>query len=45
MKKLDLSDCDLTNISVSDTFQELRGVKMNAIQAAAFMRFFGVEIV
>ena len=45
MKKLDLSDCDLTNISISDTFQELRGVKLNAIQAAAFMRFFGVEIV
>lgn len=42
---LDLSDCILTQNTFSDTLEELRGVKLNALQAVEIAAILGIEII
>ena len=44
MKGLDLSDCTIEGILVSDQFKELAGVKVNLFQAAELAKLMGVKI-
>jgi hypothetical protein len=43
-KGIDLSDCSIEGIMLSDTFSELRGAKMNMFQAACIAQILGIEI-
>jgi len=45
LKGVDLSTCLIDGISVSDTFRELRGVKINAEQAVVMAQMLGVKFV
>lgn len=45
LKGIDLSDCSIGGIRVSDTFKELRGVKITPVQAMDIIELFGVELV
>jgi len=45
LKGIDLSDCIITNIMVSDTFSELAGMKVNVYQAAELAALLKVQIV
>ena len=45
LKGIDLSDCTIDGIMVSETFNELKGVKINAVQAATIAQMLGVKIV
>lgn len=45
LKNLDLSRCDIRGIGVSDSFWELRGVKVDQMQAAELAVLLGVKIV
>ena len=45
LKGVDLSDCTIDGILVSDTYAELRGAKINMFQAAELARLLGVQIV
>ena len=45
LKGIDLSDCTITGIMLSDTYAELRGAKINVYQAAEVARLFGVQVV
>ncbi|MCI8894794.1 MAG: pentapeptide repeat-containing protein, partial [Lachnospiraceae bacterium] len=45
LKNLDLSKCEIRGISVSDSFRELAGVKIDAMQAAELALLLGVKIV
>lgn len=44
LKGVDLSDCQIDGITVSESLQELRGVKINTVQAVDFARLLGAEI-
>ncbi len=45
LKGIDLSDCAIEGIMLSDTYAELRGAKINMFQAAEIARLFGVQVV
>lgn len=45
LKGIDLSDCVISNLMVSDTYMELAGVKVNIYQAAELARLLKVQIV
>lgn len=45
LKNLDLSRCEIRGISVSDSFRELAGVKIDAMQAVELALLLGVKIV
>lgn len=45
LKGMDLSDCTIDNIMVSDQYTELAGVKVNLFQAAELAKLMGVKIV
>lgn len=42
---VDLSGCEIEGITVSDTYSELRGVRVTAEQAAGLALLLGVKIV
>ena len=41
---MDLSDCSIQGIMVSDSLRELRGLKISPLQAMDLVRFLGVEL-
>lgn len=45
LKGIDLSDCVINNIMLSDTYTELAGAKVNIYQAAELARLLKVQIV
>lgn len=45
LKGIDLSDCVITNLMVSDTYTELAGVKVNMYQAAELAGLLKIQIV
>lgn len=45
LKGMDLSDCNIDNIMVSDQYTELSGMKVNLFQAAELAKLIGVKIV
>lgn len=45
LKGMDLSTCLIDGITVSDTFRELKGVKLNAEQAVVVAQLLGVKFV
>ena len=45
LKNIDLSDCIIDGIAVSDTCKELRGAIINAGQAIELARILGIKIV
>ena len=45
LKGIDLSDCTIDGIMVSDTFSELKGAKINAMQAIELVQILGVKII
>lgn len=45
LKDIDLSDCKIERIILSDTFRELRGATINPFQAAELVRLLGVKVV
>ena len=45
LKGIDLSDCMIDGILVSDTYHELKGVMVNALQAAELIKILGVKVV
>ena len=45
LKGIDLSDCIIEGILLSDTYAELRGAKINMLQAANIAQILGVQIV
>lgn len=45
LKGMDLSDCVIDNIMVSDQYTELAGLKVNLFQAAELAKLMGVKIV
>ena len=45
LKGIDLSDCTIVGIMVSDTFTELRGAKVDMMQAIAIAQLFGVQVI
>jgi len=45
LKGMDLSECAIDGIMVSDQFTELSGVKVSLLQAAELARLMGVKIV
>lgn len=45
LKGVDLSDCTIDGITVSDTLNELKGVKINAMQAIEVVRLLGIKLV
>lgn len=45
LKGVDLSTCTLEGITVSDTFKELQGAKINPIQAMDIVQLLGLKIV
>lgn len=45
LRGVDLSDCLISNIMVSDTYAELAGVKVNIYQAAELAKLLKVQIV
>ncbi len=44
LKGIDLSDCDISGIALSDTFYELRGAEVSYDQAAELAALLGVKI-
>jgi uncharacterized protein YjbI with pentapeptide repeats len=44
LKGVDLSDCAIDGIMVSDTYAEFRGARMNMFQAACIAQLLGIEI-
>ena len=44
LKDIDLSNCDISGIVVSDTFQELRGLEVSYSQAAELAVLLGIKI-
>ncbi|WP_257790929.1 hypothetical protein [Candidatus Formimonas warabiya] len=42
---IDLSDCTIDGIMVSDTHIELRGAKVNTVQAVEIAQILGVRVV
>ncbi len=45
LRGIDLSDCIISNLMVSDTYAELAGVKVNLYQAAELAKLLKVQIV
>lgn len=45
LRGMDLSDCTIDNIMVSDQYTELAGVKVNLFQAAELAKLMGVKVV
>ena len=45
LKGIDLSDCMISGLMVSDTYAELAGVKVNIYQAAELAKLLKVQIV
>ena len=45
LKDMDLSDCKIEKIILSDTFRELKGAIVNPLQAAELVRLLGVKVV
>ena len=45
LKGIDLSDCTIDEIMVSETFNELKGAKINAVQAVTIAQRLGMKIV
>ncbi|NDO46686.1 pentapeptide repeat-containing protein [Clostridium sp. MD294] len=45
LKGIDFSSCDIQAITVSDTFEEVRGMKINAEQAVSIAQILEMEIV
>lgn len=45
LRGIDLSDCIISNLMVSDTYAELAGVKVNIYQAAELAKLLKVQIV
>ena len=45
LKDMDLSDCKIEKIILSDTFRELKGASINPLQAAELVRLLGVKVV
>jgi Uncharacterized low-complexity proteins len=45
LKDIDLTDCIIDGITVSDTCKELRGAIVNAEQAIELARILGIKIV
>lgn len=45
LKGIDLSECVITDIMVSDTYAELAGLKVNVMQAAELAKLLGVRII
>ena len=45
LKDIDLSDCKIERIILSDTFRELHGATINPFQAAELVRLLGVKVV
>jgi hypothetical protein len=45
LKNIDLSDCIIDEIAVSNTCNELRGAIINAGQAIELARILGIKIV
>lgn len=44
LRGMDLSTCEISGIMVSDHFQELKGVKIDPLQAVDIARMLGVQI-
>ena len=44
-KDLDFSDCKIDGITVSETFKELRGMRINLLQSTNIARLLGIKIV
>lgn len=42
---IDFSDCEIAGIMVSDSYKELKGLKINAFQASEIAAMLGVKIV
>lgn len=45
LKSIDLSSCDIEGILISDTFNELKGAKINAEQAANLISLLGIQVI
>ena len=45
LKGMDLSTCEIAGIMVSDHYGELKGLKINPLQAADIVRMLGVKLV
>lgn len=45
LKGIDLSDCTIERIILSDSFRELKGATINSVQAADLIRLLGVKVV
>lgn len=45
LKGIDLSDCMISGLMVSDTYAELAGVKVNIYQAAELAKLLKIQIV
>lgn len=44
MKDIDFATCDIEEIIVSDTMEELKGVKVNLAQAVSLAKRLGIII-
>lgn len=44
LKGIDLSNCDISGIIISDLFSELRGAEVSYEQAAELARLLGIKI-
>ena len=45
LKGIDLSDCILDKITLSETCKELRGAKIHSSQAAVVATILGIEVI
>lgn len=45
LKGVDLTDCDIDGIMLSDKFSEIKGAKINTEQAIAFAQMFGIKVI
>lgn len=45
LKNFDFTSCELENITISDTLEEIRGAKITAIQALEAARLLGMKVV
>ena len=43
-KGVDLTDCDLAGVTLSQDLHELRGATVSALHAAAFLRALGINV-
>ena len=45
LRGMDFTTCQLEGITVSDTFEELRGARVTNLQALELSRLLGIEII